>query len=168
MSVVNRMKRNGLKWQQKVFSQTLLMFSYVSVLQSIEKRVLGRLESSLLAIHDDKINRHLSGNRSFFTKDTRLDDLPRFLLGLFSMIVCTISLTYPKGFQLQCMNRPSVQNNLNMPDASWKHFTYWNRNITVISIYTNVCPESTGKMYDRNTNQKNVFFIYLSSPAEFK
>lgn len=84
MSVVNRMKRNGLKWQQKVFCQTLVKFSYVSVLQSTEKCVSGRLESSLLAITDKKLNRHLSGNRFCFTKDTRLDDLLIFLLVLFS------------------------------------------------------------------------------------
>lgn len=46
------------------------------------KSVLGRLESSLLAILDDKLKRHLSGNRFCFTKDTRLGDLPRLLLGL--------------------------------------------------------------------------------------
>lgn len=76
------------------------------------------------------------------------------------MIVGTISLTYPKGLQLQCMNRPSVQNILNMPDASWKHFTYWNKNITILSIYTNVCPESMGKMSDRNTNKK-MFSLFI-------
>lgn len=84
MSVVNRMKRFGLKSQQKVFSQTLVMFSYLSVLQSTKKCVLGRLESLLLAVPDGKLNRHLSGNRSCFTKDTKLYYLPTFLLVLVS------------------------------------------------------------------------------------
>lgn len=45
---------------------------------------LGKLESSSLDTLNDKLNKHLSGDGSCFREDTRLDNLPTFLLGLFS------------------------------------------------------------------------------------
>lgn len=48
---------------------------------------LRRRKSPSLEILNDKLNKHLSGERSYFRENTRLDDLPRFLLGLFSYIV---------------------------------------------------------------------------------
>lgn len=39
---------------------------------------------SSLEILNVKLNKHLSGDESCFREDTRLRDLPRFLLGLFS------------------------------------------------------------------------------------
>lgn len=43
----------------------------------------GRLQSLFLGIHHGKLNKHLSGDTDPALQDSGLDDLPRFLLGLF-------------------------------------------------------------------------------------
>lgn len=81
---------------------------------------LGGLDFSSWEIINNKSNKHLSGDKFYFRRDTRLDDLPRYFLSLFSYDCMHNKSDIYQSFQLLCMNRPSVQSNLSMPDASWK------------------------------------------------
>lgn len=127
------------------------------------KCVFGRLEFSLLAILDDKLNRHLKGKRSCFTKDTRLDDVPRFLLVLFTYDCMhnksAISQRFPITVHEQTICAKQSQYAWCFLEAFYlqkqKHKSY-------IHLYKCLSRVNGEKMSDWNTNQKNVCLFSIS------